>query len=93
MDENEGKLRRQAKQRVEARMGLLIHLGMYAAVNAGLVLTWWLTKASYPWFVWPLLGWGAGIIGHLLAYFFGPGSPGEQRAIERELRRVHFRGV
>lgn len=88
MDQNEARLRSLAKKRVEARMGLRIHVGMYLIVNAGLVAIWWATGAAHPWFVWPMLGWGIGIVGHVLGYFYGPGSRGEERAVERELQRL-----
>lgn len=84
---NDTELRERAKRRVQARFSLVIHVATYIVVNAGLVTIWALTGAHYPWFIWPLLGWGVGIASHVLAYFFGPGSRGEDRAIERELRR------
>ena len=77
-----------AKRRVQARMGFVIHALMYIATNAGLVLIWYLTGAHYPWFLWPMLGWGIGLVGHALAFAFGPDSTGEQRAVEREVRRL-----
>jgi hypothetical protein len=60
---------------------------MYLIMNVGFVAIWALTGAHYPWFIWPMFGWGIGIFAHLLRYFFGPGSAGEERAIARELRR------
>ena len=91
MDLNEAELEEQARRRVQAGFGLKIHVGTYIVVNAGLIAIWMLTGARYPWFIWPLLGWGVGIVSHVLAYFFGPGSPGEDRAIEQELRRRRMR--
>jgi hypothetical protein len=35
----------------------------YLAVIAGLWLIWALTGAGYPWPVWPMLGWGLGLLG------------------------------
>jgi len=87
--ETEDQLRALAKRRVEARMGLIMHLTMYVAVNAGLVAIWALTGAHYPWFLWPMLGWGMGIIGHVLAWFFGPDSIRGERAVDREVQRLH----
>ena len=34
---------------------------LYAGVNAGLLGVWWISGAGYPWFVFPLFGWGIGI--------------------------------
>lgn len=46
------------------RAFLRAHLGTYVAVNVMLVVIWALTGFGYPWFVWPLLGWGTGIAFH-----------------------------
>jgi hypothetical protein len=87
METNEAELRELAKRRVQAKVGLAIHVGMYVVVNAGLIAIWAFTGAPYPWFIWPLLGWGVGVLAHVAGFLFGPGSVGEDRAIARELRR------
>ncbi len=91
MEPNETELRELAKQHVQARIGLVNHVAMYAVVNAGLVIIWAVTGARYPWFLWPLFGWGVGIVAHVISYYSGPGSAREERAIERELHRLHTR--
>jgi DUF1707 SHOCT-like domain/2TM domain len=35
----------------------------YLAVIALLWVIWLLTGAGYPWPIWPMLGWGVGVIG------------------------------
>lgn len=85
-------LEQRAEQRVRARSGFVIHLAMYLTVNAGLVLIWFLTGRGYPWFLWPMIGWGIGIVAHALSLAIGPGSEGERRAIEREVRRLREAG-
>lgn len=77
-----------AKRRVQARMGFVIHLLMYLSLNTGLAIIWFVTGRGYPWFLWPLIGWGIGIVAHALALLIGPDTPREQRAIEKELRRL-----
>jgi hypothetical protein len=81
-------LEKLAKRRVQARFGFVIHLALYATVNAGLIAIWSLTGSSYPWFVWPLLGWTMAIIAHAITLAIGPDTPAEQRAIVRELQRL-----
>ena len=27
-------------------------------------LVWLVTGAGYPWPIWPMLGWGIGVVGH-----------------------------
>ena len=53
-----------------ARTGFRIHFGVYLAVNLMLVVIWATTPhrgEALPWFVYPLLGWGIGIVAHFLA--------------------------
>ncbi len=88
MEPTESELRELATQRVRGRLGLSIHLSIYLIVNAGLFAIWLLSGAHYPWFLWPMFGWGIGVVSHILAYFYGPGSPREELAIARELRRL-----
>jgi Domain of unknown function (DUF1707)/2TM domain len=40
------------------------HTRTYLAVIALLWLIWLVTGAGYPWPVWPMLGWGIGVVGH-----------------------------
>jgi hypothetical protein len=51
------------------------HLFAYLAVNAGLVVIWALTGMGYFWPVWPLLGWGVGLLADAGAF----GSCGSKR--------------
>jgi hypothetical protein len=51
-----------ARKRVEFRR----HLVVYCIINGSLWLIWWLTGGSYPWPVWPMVGWGIGLIFHYL---------------------------
>lgn len=55
------------------RLGFRIHLAVYVAVQALLVATWALTSnwdggLPFPWFIFPLLGWGIGLAAHYAAY-------------------------
>ena len=36
----------------------------YVVVIAALWLIWALTGAGHPWPIWPMLGWGLGLLGH-----------------------------
>lgn len=77
-----------ATKRVQNRTSFVTHLAMYVVMNAGFVAIWFLTGRGYPWFVWPLLGWGIGILAHAITLVVGPGSAAERRAIDREVRRL-----
>ena len=67
MDEHE-KTAKAAKQ-VEAMTGFYIHLVIFVLVNAALLVVNWLTTPEVWWALWPLLGWGVGVVVHGLAVF------------------------
>ena len=51
----------------DARHLLRIHLSVYVAVNVFLALVWAITSDGFsviPWFLFPLGGWGIGIVAH-----------------------------
>ncbi|MEM2652730.1 MAG: 2TM domain-containing protein [Nitrososphaerota archaeon] len=48
----------------EARRGFIAHLTAYIIVNAFLVFINLWTSHSNIWFVWPLAGWGLGLVFH-----------------------------
>lgn len=84
-------LRIKARKSVEGRIGFYIHLGIYATVNALLIAIWWSTSwfvgvNIFPWFIFPLFGWGIGIVAHGIAAFRGPAYV--QRMTEEEYQRL-----
>jgi len=76
-----------AHRRARAKMGWFLHAAVYLAVNAGLVV---LSLASgRHWAVYPLLGWGLGLLFHGLAvWMLAPGSSIMDRLVERERARL-----
>ncbi len=56
-------LRRQARKRVEMKMGFLMHLMVYACVNGGLFLLSNLHDGA-RWTSFPMWGWGLGLAIH-----------------------------
>jgi hypothetical protein len=74
--------------RVNARLSLYIHLAVYVAVNALLIVINLATSTAYLWFWWPLLGWGIGVALHALALLAIPKLIAiRQRMIEKEMGR------
>jgi hypothetical protein len=54
----------------QVKLGFRIHLFVYLAVQVLLVVTWWFTSNNgevMPWFIFPLLGWGIGVVAHYAA--------------------------
>jgi thiosulfate reductase cytochrome b subunit len=92
---SEKELHELARTRVEDKSGFYVHLIVYVCVNALLVLIWALagaprvTAAEVPWFVFPLGGWGVGLLGHFLGVFvFSGRSAVHKRAVEKEAERL-----
>jgi hypothetical protein len=84
-----GSPREIAERRVNQRMELWWHLGSYVIVNVFLVIIWAITGAGYPWFVWVMLGWGIGVVFHIMHYLLSThGDTRRQSMIEKEINRL-----
>ena len=74
-------------------MGFYVHLVVYVVVNAFLVLLWYFMNpemvAGIPWFIYPLFGWGIGLVAHGVYTFYSDGGTGwEDSMTERELEKL-----
>lgn len=92
MDESE--MRKRAAKIAEDKVGFQIHLAIYSAVNIFLIALWYVTlppggAVTFPWFVFPLFGWGIGVTAHFVAAYRGEGYV--QRVAEREFDRLKNR--
>jgi hypothetical protein len=82
---NDDELRAEAIKRVRAKREFRQHLGVYVIVNLGLIGIWAATGADYFWPVWPILGWGLGLLFHGYSVFWQ--RPITEDEIQREMRR------
>jgi hypothetical protein len=91
---SEEEIYREARKRVEEKKGFFIHLSVYIIVNIMLVLIWAFPGGGgFPWFVFPLGGWGIGILFHFLGTFvFSRQTDWERKAIEKEAERLRKGG-
>jgi hypothetical protein len=87
---SEEEIYRQARKTVEEKKGFYIHLAVYICVNILLVIIWAVPGGrGYPWFFWPLGGWGIGLLFHFLGVFvFSRPSDWERKQIEKEVERL-----
>lgn len=87
---------KQAERRVKAKLGFYWHLASYVIVNGLLIVIYLITGPipgfyTYPWFVWPMFGWGIGLLFHFLGVFVFSAQNNEdarRRMIEEEMRRM-----
>jgi hypothetical protein len=81
-----------AIKRIKAKNGFKIHLVVYLAVNAILVVIWAFTPAgkAYPQgFFWPIVsmvGWGVGVV--INGYVVYHGNAPTEKQIQREMKKV-----
>ncbi len=87
---NDDEMKRRAEKIAADKLGFQVHFGIFLAVNLFLVAIWYFTSnpwgSFYPWFVFPLFGWGIGIVGHFLAAYRGESYLSEKT--EKEYSRL-----
>ena len=83
-----------ARRKVRSLRGFYRHLAVYLVVNAGFVALHLLAPWGRPWFWFPMLGWGAGVLVHGLGVWGGSfwlGTEWEERKIAALLAREKIR--
>ena len=76
-----------ARRRASAKFGFLIHLGVFIAVNLGLVAINYSIDPGFAWHRFPLAGWALGLAIHGLAvYFIGSGL--RERMVDAEMKKL-----
>lgn len=78
-------LRELAKARLIKRREFVAHLLAYLLVNAFFLAIWVITGAGFFWPVFPILGWGIGLLFHGWDTFSAPLS---KARIDREVTRL-----
>ena len=76
-----------ARKRVRAKMGWYKHLAVYLLVNTFLIsMSIWQDR---NWAIFPLLGWGLGLVLHgASVWFAGAGSHLRESMVERERQKL-----
>ena len=88
-DKLEREIRAEALRRARVRLGFRWHLAVFVLVNAVLYALDMAFTPTVHWFIWPLGGWGIGLVLHAFAVFQGPAIDEDalEREVERELSR------
>ncbi len=87
MSIEQARLDRLALKRARAKLGWYIHAAVFTVVNLGLVAL--SVSSGRHWAIYPLLGWGVGLLAHGLSVWALPqGGPMFERMVERERARL-----
>lgn len=87
MSTNEMQFDLLARRRAKAKLGWFSHAAIYLAVNLGLIAL--AVANDSHWAVYPLLGWGLGLLMHgLSVWVFAPGGGVFDRMVQRERARL-----
>ncbi len=79
---------KKAKKRVQAKFGFFTHLTVYILVNGFLMTMNFIQSQEVIWSVWPLAGWGIGLLFHGLSVLAFPGMESiKERMIQKEMNR------
>ena len=79
-----------ARKRAGAKMGWYAHATVYVCVNAVLLAT--AVMRDRHWAIFPLLGWGLGLVLHGIAVWgMGAGSRMRERLVQQEREKLQRR--
>ncbi len=82
MDQDEIDLRERARKRVVSRYHLSIYLVMVLVFWATWYVATYPEKRGIPWPIFPMIGWGMGILFHYLSAYHG------DKAVSKELEKL-----
>jgi len=90
----EDEIYQKARKRVDEKKGFYAHLCVYLAINLLIVIIWLVTSlGAYPWFIFPVGGWGVVVILHsLFVFVFHKDALWEKTALEREADKIRKKG-
>ncbi len=78
-----------ARKRAGAKLGWYAHATVYVLVNLVIFAMSRYAFGTRPWSVFPLLGWGLGLVLHGVSVFvLGAGSGLRERLVQRERERI-----
>lgn len=77
-------LREREARRIARRQWFWLHFAVFVTTQVFLFVIWLLSGGSYPWFVFPLFGWGIVVAAHAV-YAFVVRDP-EEILVERAAR-------
>lgn len=98
VQQDDQQLRAKAEKRVSAKIGFHRHLASYVIINIFLVLIWLIVgltsggSAWWPWFIFPMVGWGIGLAFHAVnTYGAAAGGSRHEAMVQREMQKQRDR--
>lgn len=82
-------IHRTALRRAEAKLDFYSHLAMFVLINLMLLGLNIIVTPSILWFIYPLLGWGIGLVVHGLIVFVPGGFNLKEKLVKRESGKLH----
>jgi hypothetical protein len=82
----ESTLRDRAVRRLKKRRDFFAHLLIFVLVNTFLVVIWAVTSGGFFWPIFPLVGWGIGVV--MNAWDVWRGDEFSDEEIAREIHRM-----
>ena len=79
-------LRDRAVKRLKKRRDFLAHLLIYVMVNGFIVIIWAVTSNGFFWPIFPMVGWGIGLV--MNAWDVWRGDEFSEADIDKEMRRL-----
>ena len=87
MSDQPTRIERLALRRAKAKLGWFNHAAVYLAVNLGLIAI--SVANGQRWALYPLLGWGVGLLAHgISVWALPPGGELLGRLVERERAKL-----
>lgn len=84
----EQEIERKARSRVRTKVGFVWHFAVFVVVNLALLAINQTYSPDYLWFIWPLAGWGVGLLAHAMAVFLFVGATDTMVAQEIEKEKL-----
>ncbi len=84
-------LREIARGRLKKQSDFWLHLMIYLMVNGFLVIIWSMTGMTFFWPVFPIFGWGIGVVGNAWDVFLRR-EPTEAE-LQREITRLRAKDI
>jgi uncharacterized ion transporter superfamily protein YfcC len=79
-------LRDRAVRRLKKRRDFFAHLLIYVLVNTFVVVIWAVTSSGFFWPIFPIVGWGIGVV--MNAWDVWHGDEFSEQEIAREIQRM-----